>query len=197
VPVTYGYNPLQLGRYSDYAAAGASNERLIDGLNAGLVVLQKTGQVGLRPTVLPPFGFPPAVHAVAGARESRAALATLNPAQDAIVEGNLDGIVQSAKATANVQDAGEHHFQVHAETPSRSLLRTSIPWFPGWRARAGATPLAVRPINHAILGVVVPAGSSNVDIEFHQPYLGLGALLSGLGLVAGILLWFRGDRVTG
>jgi uncharacterized membrane protein YfhO len=128
---------------------------------------------------------------VAGARESQAALAGLDPAREAIVEGGMDGIVQSANATAAVQEAGEQRFRVHVRTASRSLLRTSIPWFPGWRARAGSTPLEVRPINHAILGVVVPPGAADVDIEFHQPYLGLGALLSALGLVAGMALWLR------
>jgi hypothetical protein len=141
--------------------------------------------------MLPAFSFPPAVHAVAGARESQAALASLDPAQDAIVEGGMGGIVQSANATAAVEEAGEHRFRLHVETASRSLLRTSIPWFPGWSARAGATALEVRPINHAMLGVVVPAGSADVEIEFNQPYLGLGALLSALGLAAGIALSLR------
>ena len=45
-----------------------------------------------------------------------------------------------------------------------------------------------------MLGVVVPPGSADVDIEFHQPYLGLGALLSVLGLIAGIVLPFRAER---
>jgi hypothetical protein len=191
VPVTYGYNPLELRRYVDYAGAAASNEKLIDALNASLVVIQTTGAVQQRSTMLPAFSFPPAVHAVAGARESQAALASLDPAQDAIVEGGMGGIVQSANATAAVEEAGEHRFRLHVETASRSLLRTSIPWFPGWSARAGATALEVRPINHAMLGVVVPAGSADVEIEFNQPYLGLGALLSALGLAAGIALSLR------
>lgn len=191
VPVTYGYNPLELSRYGDYIGAAASNDKLIDGLNVSVAVVQETGAVQKRPAMLPAFGFPAAVRAVAGARESKAALASLDPSQDAIVEGGLDGIVQSANATVAVEEAGEHHFRLHVETSSRSLLRTSIPWFPGWVARAGSTPLEVRPINHAILGVVVPPGSADLEIEFHQPYLGLGALLSLLGLAAGIVLWLR------
>ena len=194
VPVTYGYNPLELGRYSDYIGAAASNEKLIDALNVSLAVTQDTGAVQQRPAMLPAFSFPLAVHAVAGARESQAALASLDPAHDAIVEGGTNGIVQSANASASVREAGQHRFRLHVETASRSLLRTSIPWFPGWTARAGGTPLEVRPINHAMLGVVVPPGSADVDIEFHQPYLGLGALLSVLGLIAGIVLPFRAER---
>jgi hypothetical protein len=191
VPVTYGYNPLELSRYSDYIGAAASNEKLIDALNVSVVVLQETGAVQKRPSMLPAFSFPTAVHAVADARESKAALASLDPAREAIVEGSMDGIVQTANATVAVEEAGEHQFRLHVESASRSLLRTSIPWFPGWAAHAGSRPLEVRPINHAILGVVVPPGSTDIDIEFHQPYLGLGALLSALGLAAGIVLWFR------
>jgi uncharacterized membrane protein YfhO len=111
-----------------------------------------------------------------------------------MVEGGLDGIVQSASATVAVEETGERRFRIHTETPSRSLLRTSIPWFPGWAARAGSTNLNVRPINHAILGIVVPPGSSEIDLEFNQPYLGLGALLSVLGLATGIGLMIKAGR---
>jgi len=191
VPVTFGYNPLELGRYADYMAAAESNPKLINGLNASLTVIPSTGAVDARPNVLPAFGFPLAVHAVAGARESQAALANLDPALEAVVEGSADGIAQTTNSSVLTQEAGESHFRLQVEAASRCLLRTSIPWFPGWTAHAGTTTLEVRPINHAILGVVVPAGSSDIDIEFHQPFLGLGALLSGLGLFAGIGLWFR------
>jgi uncharacterized membrane protein YfhO len=48
-----------------------------------------------------------------------------------------------------------------------------------------------------MLGVVVTPGSADVEIEFHQPYLGLGALLSVLGLIAGIVLSLRAERSDG
>jgi hypothetical protein len=193
VPVTYGYNPLELARYSDYIAAAGSNGKLIDALNVSLAVIQETGAVQTRaPT--PAFGFPQAVRAVVGPKDSQAALSTLDPSHDAMVEGGLDGIVQSASATVAVEETGERRFRIHTETPSRSLLRTSIPWFPGWAARAGSTNLNVRPINHAILGIVVPPGSSEIDLEFNQPYLGLGALLSVLGLATGIGLMIKAGR---
>ena len=194
VPVTYGYNPLQLGRYAAYIAAAESNHKLINGLNASLLVTQSTGAVETRPNVLPPFSFPLAVHGVAGAPESLAALANLDPLQDAIMEGGVSGITQTTNASVSVEEAGESHFRVHVEAASRCLLRTSIPWFPGWTAHAGATTLDVRPINHAIVGVVVPPGSSDVDIDFHQPYLGPGALLSILGMFAGLGLIFKAAR---
>jgi hypothetical protein len=193
VPVTYGYNPLELSRYSDYIAAAASNGKLIDALNVSLAVISETGAVQSR-TPMPAFGFPQTVRAVAGPRESRALLSALDPSHDAIVEGSLDGIVQSANAAVTVEETRERRFRIHTESATRGLLRTSIPWFPGWTARAGSTDLDVRPINHAILGVVVRPGSSEIEIEFHQPYLGLGALLSVLGLATGIGLMFKAGR---
>jgi hypothetical protein len=48
-----------------------------------------------------------------------------------------------------------------------------------------------------MLGIAVPPGSSEVEIEFHQPYLGVGALLSVFGLATGIGLMItvgRSDR---
>ena len=196
VPVTYGYNPLELARYSDYIAAAGSNGKLIDALDVSLAVIPETGAVQSR-APLAAFGFPQAVHAVAGPRESQAALAALDPSHDAIVEGGLNEIVQSANAAVTVEETGEHGFRIHTESGTRSLLRTSIPWFPGWTARAGSTNLDVRPINHAMLGIAVPPGSSEVEIEFHQPYLGVGALLSVFGLATGIGLMItvgRSDR---
>ena len=194
VPVTYGYNPLQLSRYAAYVAAGATNERLLDGLNAGLAVIQTTGQVGPRPNVLPPAGFPQTVRAVAGPNESRAALSTLDPSKEAVIEGGLDGIAQSPRATASEEEATQSRMLVHVEAPTKSLLRTSIPWFPGWTAHAGSTQLEVRPINHAVLGVEVPAGSNDIEIEFHQPWLALGATLSLLGTAVAIAAWFTGRK---
>jgi hypothetical protein len=79
------------------------------------------------------------------------------------------------------------------------LLATSLPFPDGWTAAAGDRVLRQVRVNSAYLGVVVPPGASRVDLAFVPPGFRLGALLSGLGTAAVVLLaaWPRPERSGG
>lgn len=64
------------------------------------------------------------------------------------------------------------------------LLATSIPAAPGWQARAAGRPLRTLRVNGAYLGVVLPAGSEEVELRFRPRGFSLGFALAVLGFLA-------------
>ena len=146
--VTYGYNPLPLARYLRYYNTATSNPKLLAGLNAGLVLNAKQGTMERNAAVMPRFVFPANLAPAAGAE----ALAQHDPAALTLVDGGLAGIAQDATAHVAVVEQGASRVRLRYQARSVSLLRTSIPWFPGWRA--GDMPLKI--VDHTFLGVVVP-----------------------------------------
>jgi hypothetical protein len=83
---------------------------------------------------------------------------------------------------------------VHMETPG--LLVLADLWDSGWRAYQNGQPVPILRANHAIRGVIVPAGTSTVDFRYEPRSLTLGLCLSGLGTVVilgwlGTIVWRR------
>lgn len=181
VPVTYGYNPLALKRYSDYASAAAGNPNLLNALNVGLRVTE-TG-AAVNPGALPKFFFPKRLHAVP-ASQSLPMLASTNPAESALVEGDINGITQDPAARAVVLATSEQRYVVRCQAASPSLLRAAIPWYPGWRAAVDGRPAATCVMDHAMTGVPVPAGSHEVILEYRDTAFQLGAAVTLLSLCA-------------
>ena len=71
---------------------------------------------------------------------------------------------------------------------SRRFIATSLPDWPGWRAEAevGSPALRVETVNHAFVGMWLPAGKHTVRLTYRPPSfaLGLGALAAGLACAA-------------
>jgi hypothetical protein len=165
IEATYGYNPLQLERYSDYLAAAESNPKLLDTLGARYRAV--SGQIVESPNVLPRVTFPK--RAMTG--DAKAELAQLDPTPD-------------TAATAAISEYGEKAFRVHYKTETQRLLRVGMAYFPGWRATVNGQPLDVIPVDYALTGVMVPAGEHDLAMEFHTPGLLLGASLTLAGVIA-------------
>lgn len=178
VETTYGYNPLELQHYADYIAAAQANPKLIDGLNAGVVFDLNAWKLGANPAARPRAEFPKRVIAGGDWR-------TLDPAEAAIAERAVP--TQDASATAHVTAIGEDYLAVKYKCATESLLRVSIPYYPGWTAGAHAV---VR-VDHALSGVVLPAGEGEVRFEYRPARFLAGAAVSAFaGLVcAALLLW--------
>lgn len=178
VETTYGYNPLALTAYDEYLVAVNSNPKLKNGLGVSRYLDAARSQVLVNPEALSRVYFPKRLIAVSSGAETRRALATLEPAEAAIVPARLARLSQDPAAQASVADYSGDRYLVRYRARSASLLRIASPWFPGWTARAGGEPLEVVRVDHALMGVVVPPGEGELLLEYRSSYFALGAAIS-------------------
>ena len=78
-----------------------------------------------------------------------------------------------------------------------NLLRVAIPIYPGWHATLGdGQELSLVTVDAAFIGVLVPAGQGEIRLAYTPRWFWLGALLSGLALLAAVtaLVWPRAWR---
>jgi hypothetical protein len=71
----------------------------------------------------------------------------------------------------------DFHMRVHA--PRATLIVSSQPWWPGWRATRDGRPLRVLQVNGPFLGFVVPPGDAEIRV-YYMPlsfYVGLAVSL--------------------
>ena len=190
---TYGASLLEPGPYKDYLDAMERNPKLRDGLNVSRFLNVATGRIDENPSVLPRAYFPKAVVDARSLAESRQALETLDPAASSVVASPHAYIRQDPDAAALVVSFGEQWYRIHYHAVSPSLLKVGAAWYPGWVANVGGRPLPVVRVDHALMGVIVPAGDNEVALNFHSNRFGLGLAIS---LVSGFLLLacMRGGR---
>jgi hypothetical protein len=74
----------------------------------------------------------------------------------------------------------------HMETPG--LLVLADLWDSGWRAYQDGEPVAILRANHAVRGVIVPAGATIVDFRYEPRSFKLGLWLSRLAAMV-VLGW--------
>ncbi len=180
---TYGYLALDLAAYDDYTGAMRRNARLRDGLNVGRILSVERQRVEPNPSVLPRAYFPKTVADVGTAEGSRRVLDTLDPALGSVVLAPHATIQQDGAADASVTSYDEQSYRIRYRAASPSLLRLSVPWFPGWRAASAGQSYPVVRVDHALMGVIVPAGEREVEVRFHSTYLGAGLAITSLGLL--------------
>jgi hypothetical protein len=74
---------------------------------------------------------------------------------------------------------------VSADAARRTLIATSIADWPGWTARdASGAPLPVETVNHAFVGVWIPAGRTELRLSYEPRSFRAGLLLFAAGLAA-------------
>lgn len=159
------------------------NARLRDGLNVGRILSVERQRVEPNPSVLPRAYFPKTVADAGTADESRRALETLDPALGSVVLAPHAAIRQDGAAEASVTSYDEQSYRIRYRAASPSLLRLSLPWFPGWRASSAGQSYPVVRVDHALTGVIVPAGEREVEVRFHSTYFGTGLAITSLGLL--------------
>ena len=181
--VTYGYNPLELKRYSEYFSAIAANPKLLGALNASWQARRSRPEAVAG--TLPRFFFARNVASVPGPAESLARLASTDPAAVTLVEGAAAVTVAPSGAVA-IERAEPGLYVLKFKTPQPGLVRSAIPWFPGWQASCNEKELRLRIVDHALLGFEVPAGSGEVVLQYHSTWFPLGAGISFLALFAAV-----------
>jgi hypothetical protein len=180
---TYGYFALELAAYDEYTNVMQQNPKLRDGLNVSRVLNVQENRIDPNPTMLPRAYFPKVLVDVSRSADSRRSLETLSPADRSVVLGPHSPIQQDAGATASILGHDEQSMRIRYRANSPSLLRLSVPWFPGWHAMIAEQEYPIVRVDHALMGVIVPAGEHDVDVGFRSNYFGVGLAISLAGLL--------------
>ena len=85
--------------------------------------------------------------------------------------------------------------RIHVETPVAGVLVVNQTFFRGWRALVDGREEAPIRVDHALTGVVVAAGTHEVELAYRPASFTAGAAGSAGALLAlGVLLFLRGRR---
>jgi len=186
---TYGYFAWELQAYRQYRAAAARNPKLLDGLNVSRYLSATTYEVEYNQEVLPRAYFPPAVTDVNDMAESLKGLAALDPHDHALVLTPHPGLFQDPQAELNIQKYAEQSYAIRYHSRTPSLMKVSVPWYPGWHAAVQGSALPILRVDHALMGVVVPPGDNLLQFDFRPESLGLGLWTSAAGtFLVGLLV---------
>jgi hypothetical protein len=122
-----------------------------------------------------------------------------DPARVALAEkGVLDGwqgAEQDGKESAEViVNAEQRRYLVRADQPC--ILVLAEVFYPWWRATLDDAAVDIVRVNHAMLGVPVPAGSHSVRLQLAPRSVQIGGLLTAISLLvgAGVIVFVR-DRI--
>ena len=189
--VTYGYGPLVITRYQDYLNAMRANPKLRDGLNVSRWLDAAVGAVRTNPGCLPRANFPKALVEVTSDAEGRARLATLDQHSEALVPAGVHVAAQDGAGTAQVTEFSPGHYRIHFHCASASLLRIGNAFFDGWTAASDGRPLQVVPVDHALIGVVVPSGEGDLELSYHSTYFLAGGVVTAVSLAVCLGLLVR------
>jgi len=194
--VTFGYNPLELARYSAYRTAAAGNPALLEGLAVTHRIDPSKGGIVPMEHTLPRVSVPPAVQTLGSADAARAALAALKPAENALLETAPAGLRQDAQAKAELTGYEGDRYRIRYSAASPTAVRVAVPYFPGWTARLNGAELPVLPMDYALTAVVAPAGTGEIELAYHSNWFAKGAALSALGLALAmaVLAWGLATR---
>jgi len=85
------------------------------------------------------------------------------------------------------------HLAIRVDAPERGFLFLSDQHFPGWRATVDGTPAEIVRANYAFRLVEVPRGRSTVEFRYAPASVRIGALVSGLTIIA-LAAWLWATR---
>ena len=180
---TDGYAALPISDYMRYfRTMNRDNPKLRDGLN--VLAYVSDSRLVRNASPLPRAYFPKSITDVKDAAQAREALRALDPHSGSFVLAPHEPIQQDPAATAQILSHDEESYRIAYRAASPSLLRLSVPHYPGWHASLNGRELPLAKVDVALMGVVVPAGEGEVLFEFRNDSLRLGAAISLAGLIA-------------
>jgi len=118
----------------------------------------------------------------------RLAAPEFNPRAVAYVESTVD-LPASCRGSARIVRENPTHITVTLRMETRALVVLADLWDRGWRAYLNGAPAPILRTNHALRGVVVPAGAGTLEFCYEPGSFKWGLRLAG---VAAVLLacWF-------
>jgi hypothetical protein len=100
----------------------------------------------------------------------------------AYVETPVD-LPPECRGVVNIKNEIPTRIVVTAQMDTPGLLVLADLWDPGWRAWLNGKPAPILRTNHALRGVVLPAGSSMIEFRYASATVACGYLLAAGALV--------------
>jgi hypothetical protein len=100
------------------------------------------------------------------------------------VDGAFGRLLEDQETTQRIR------LRVFADRPTVVVVRDA--WSPGWQATVAGKETPVLRADGRHRAVPVPAGTSDVILEYHPPGLRLGVLLASVAALLLLVLWYRG-----
>jgi hypothetical protein len=185
---TAGYAALPIGDYMRYLAVMKQNRKLRDGLNVSAYLTADSAGVSSNASVLPRVYFPQSIMDAGSREEALRAIETLDPQLQSVALAPHSPIRQDPAATAAVLSYNEDSYRIRYRAASPSLLRFSVPYYPGWRATVDGKRLPIVHVDLALMGVVVPAGDREIQFSFRSDWFRIGVAITLAGLILCSLL---------
>jgi hypothetical protein len=94
-----------------------------------------------------------------------------------------------------VQEHSSRRITLGVRTAASGILVLSELYYPGWKARVNGSPERISEVEGGLRGILVPAGESQVAVDYSPSAVMLGGILSGLTfllILAAAATWFRG-----
>lgn len=134
------------------------------------------------------------VDRVVRVNSGNAALSTVaNPAFDlhatAVAERPIFGLSRSKgreaspAGTARITHYGADRVTVEATAPRLRMLVLTDTYFPGWTASVDGRPASVEQVDYLLRGVVVPAGTHQVEFRYRPVSWRIGWIISAAALI--------------
>jgi hypothetical protein len=146
-------------------------------------------------SALPRAFIPSRVEAVPEdtARLGKLGSANFNPREVAYVESSLD-LTGPCRGTAEIIDETPTRVRLAIHMETSGLVILSDLWDRGWQAYLDGKLVPILRANHAVRGVLAPAGSGVVEFRYEPASFALGVRLAGLAFVillawAGMAIW--------
>ena len=99
-----------------------------------------------------------------------------------------------AVAVAVVGSAQGDRTVIEVETSHPALVILPNPDYPGWSATVDGQAADIVRVDASFQAVLVPAGSSVVELGFTPSFLGLALFVTAMAVVALAATWRLGDR---
>jgi hypothetical protein len=107
--------------------------------------------------------------------------------------GSISATQQAAAQVRDISFANQR-ISFQTESSATSLVVISQTHYPAWKAYVDGRPATLWRANHAFQALEVPAGRHQIRVVYEDKKLLVGAVLSGLGLLACVGLWWRKPR---
>jgi hypothetical protein len=109
---------------------------------------------------------------------------SIDPRETALIEGNAPALPSASKSSGNdeakITVYAPDHIQIQTSVSAPSFLVLSEIYADGWKATVDGTDARMYPTDHALRGLVIPAGNATVDLRYEPRNLLIGSVLSAL-----------------